>query len=148
MVNVVAKDITTVEKGILINGVNCQGVMGAGVAKAYYTKWPNVKEDYLSDCKRTGSYLGLVRYSLVSRNIYVANCWTQEFYGNDGEQYADYSAVLSCFSQVSIDSKYANLPIYTPWVGCGLGGLNKDKVKHILEFVESTSEVDITVCEI
>ena len=30
----IKKDITTIEKGVIMHQVNCQDVMGAGVAKA------------------------------------------------------------------------------------------------------------------
>ena len=39
-------DITTITKGVIMHQVNCQNVMGAGVAKALYTKYPQVKEQF------------------------------------------------------------------------------------------------------
>ena len=43
---IINKDITTLKKGILLQQVNCQNAMGSGVAKAIYTRWPIVKEEY------------------------------------------------------------------------------------------------------
>jgi len=40
------KDITTITKGVIMHQVNCQDVMGSGVAKALYTKYPQVKEEF------------------------------------------------------------------------------------------------------
>ena len=39
-------DITTIDKGVIMHQVNCQNIMGAGVAKALYTKYPQVKEKF------------------------------------------------------------------------------------------------------
>ena len=33
MLNYINGDITTVKEGLIIQGVNCQGVMGSGIAK-------------------------------------------------------------------------------------------------------------------
>ena len=40
------KDITTITKGVIMHQVNCQDVMGSGVAKALYTKYPQVKDEF------------------------------------------------------------------------------------------------------
>ena len=34
----------------IVHQVNCQNVMGSGVAKAIYTKWPEVKIEYHKYC--------------------------------------------------------------------------------------------------
>ena len=40
------KDITSITKGVIMHQVNCQNVMGSGVAKALYTKYPQVKSEF------------------------------------------------------------------------------------------------------
>ena len=35
---------------IICHQVNCQGAMGAGVAKQIADKWPNVKKEYVKFC--------------------------------------------------------------------------------------------------
>lgn len=63
------KDITTVEAlSILLHGVNCQGVMASGVAKAIAEKWPIVREHYLS-LKVSDMYLGKIQAVEVSSNF-------------------------------------------------------------------------------
>ena len=37
-------DVTKISRGVIMHQVNCQNLMGAGVAKALYTKYPQVKE--------------------------------------------------------------------------------------------------------
>jgi O-acetyl-ADP-ribose deacetylase (regulator of RNase III) len=144
---IITKDITTVEEGVLINGVNCQRAMGSGVAKAYMTRWPRVREEYMKIYKEAMN-LGRFQPVMIDPDkLYVANCWTQEFFGSDGRQYADYGAILASVSQAAMFAKRRGLQVYTPWVGCGLGGLEPEPVKEILEYIESITGVDFTVCE-
>ena len=55
-------DITETELKYIAHGVNCQNVMGSGVAKALYTKFPEVKERYHEFCNhvREQTRLGLI----------------------------------------------------------------------------------------
>ena len=145
---VIQKDITTVDSGVLVNGVNCQRAMGSGVARAYFTKWPQVRKQYMEIFKEA-MYLGrFTPVVIVPCQLYVANCWTQEFYGRDGAVYADYGAILASVSQAAMFARNNNLDLYTPWVGCGLGGLDQNQVKNILECIEEITKVNITVCEV
>jgi hypothetical protein len=144
---IITKDITTVEEGVLINGVNCQRAMGAGVARAYFEKWPQVRQEYMEIFKEA-MYLGRFTPVVVERNkLYVANCWTQEFYGNDGKIYADPGAILASVSQAALFARSLGIELYSPWVGCGLGGLLRPKIQRILEEIEIHTKVNITVCE-
>ena len=57
------EDITKATEQVIAHGCNCQGRMGAGVAKAIARKWPKVKiDDKQYHCHRS-------RHSL--RDIYV-----------------------------------------------------------------------------
>jgi len=48
MISIIKKDVTTVTKGVVAHGVNCQGAMGSGVAGAIRRKWPSVFIEYAS----------------------------------------------------------------------------------------------------
>lgn len=43
---IIKGNILDVEEGIIIHQVNCFDVMGAGLAKSLYTKYPVIKETY------------------------------------------------------------------------------------------------------
>lgn len=137
-------DITEICRGVLINGVNCQNTMGSGVAKAYYTKWPIVKQRY-HECKM---FLGQCVPVAVAEDLIVANCWTQEYYGYDGKQYASVIAIYSSVSKAARLAKQFRLPLYTPLVGGGLGGLNRKTVLRALIDVEDETRVEITLVEL
>jgi O-acetyl-ADP-ribose deacetylase (regulator of RNase III) len=137
------KDITTIERGVLLNGVNCQRVMGAGVAKAYYTKWPQVKSEFLDTAPQLGR---MCPVEVVKNELYVANCFTQEFYGRDGRVYADPAAISTCAYKAALFADLKGLEVYTPLIGCGLGGLDASLVEIILEQAEQESGVPFTLC--
>lgn len=148
------QDITAVTgPAIILHGVNCQGVMGAGVAKAISDKWPKVRERYL----RFPAKLGAINIIKVEPDIVVINCYTQEFYGNDGAKYASPDAIYECLLKV-ITISYLTLrkgpppKIYAPKIGCGLGGLNwETEVKGVFqasEIIWKSCKVEFNICEI
>jgi O-acetyl-ADP-ribose deacetylase (regulator of RNase III) len=150
----VTKDITTVTNGIVAHGTNCKGLMGAGVAFAIRRKWKKAYNEYNSLCKHyamnTKEMLGMTQIVQVSADITVANCFTQDAYGNDGKVYADIEAVLESIESVLVYASLHDLPIYLPKIGCGLGGLVFDSdVKDKLEsMVNEYPMLDVFVCDI
>ena len=114
--------------------------MGSGVAKALYTKWPIIKEDYLNVCNEMFSQgglpetlLGHVTYSLSDGKV-LANCFTQQNYGYDGQVYLNYSALKRCMKSLKHfmkgykDSK----EVAIPKIGCGLAGGDWEIVKEVI----------------
>ena len=55
MIEYIKGDIRDTDCKVIAHGVNCQGVMGSGVAKALYEKWPEVKKSYLKYCNKCHS---------------------------------------------------------------------------------------------
>ena len=147
------RDITTVTRGVIAHGVNCQRAMGSGVAKALYTKWPEIRESYM-EYAAGPQHLGQVDFVDVTHSlppeesIIVANCWTQEHYGNDGKVYADIEAVRKCLENVYHFADTYELPVILPKIGCGLAGLDWEKdVEPIVEALdEELPRVPTTVC--
>jgi len=144
------KDITTVEApGIIAHGVNCQNVMGSGVARALYTEWPVVKREYH---KFPNKMLGEVQFVVIEPGLIVANCFTQEFYGRDfGKRYADPRAVRECLEQVAEygRTEWGLSEIHIPRIGCGLGGLDwEEDVVPSLVLIEQEWPVTFVVCDV
>lgn len=140
------KDVTMIEHGIIAHGVNCQGVMGSGIAKAIRNKWPVVFTEYSKE--PTGpEMLGLIAMVYIADNLFVANCFTQEFYGKDGKKYASIDAVEKCLIECVFFSKTLALPLYMPKIGCGLGGL--DWSREVEPIVNNLAQqIEINVCDI
>ena len=142
----VQKDITTVTApGLIAHGVNCQNAMGSGVARALYTKWPEVKSEY----HRCGSMiLGDAQFVDVEIGLVVANCFTQEYYGRDGRQYASLSAIRDSLTDTVLHAQVMRLPeVHLPKIGCGLGGLDwKKDLEPLLKELEAELDITFVVC--
>lgn len=145
---IVHKDITTVTHGVIPHGVNCQGVMGSGVAKAIKEKWPEIYNQFKNG--GTGKkMLGEVQYSHVGKSLWVLNCFTQEYYGRDGKRYASLEAVQEALGAVFSFAATKKLPVCMPKIGCGLGGLSwSDEVMPIVTELSATYDVSVFVYEI
>jgi O-acetyl-ADP-ribose deacetylase (regulator of RNase III) len=128
---------------VVCHGVNTQGVMGAGVARALYTKWPEVKEDYyrwfteFNAGPEGENFLGSINPVDISPDKTVINCFTQQYYGNGDQLYLSYDALYSCMVQVLMicERHYKVDEIAIPKIGCGLAGGSWHIVKPILEQV-------------
>jgi O-acetyl-ADP-ribose deacetylase (regulator of RNase III) len=145
----IKKDITTVTHGIIAHGVNCQGVMRSGVAKAIREKWPEVYEAYMT-VKPSRDLLGAAQGINVSNDLRVYNCWTQEYYGRDGRRYASPSAVYRALRRVFDDANAMRREVYLPKIGCGLGGLDwETEVKPMVEKFEKHFGIpNVYICDI
>lgn len=142
-------DVTTVKRGIVAHGVNCQRKMASGVAGAIKKKWPAVYEAFM-DIKPV---LGEVDLVDISKDLWVANCYTQRNYGKDGKKYASLKAIENCFLELARYAHKLGEAVYMPKIGCGLGGLDwETDVKPILETVETAylpyDDVQFIVCEL
>ena len=124
--------VKQVKSGVILHQVNCQGVMGSGIAKEIRETYPNVFEKYMDLCddnKDAGlpsaALLGKVQLVPVSDTLYVANLFGQNFYGRDGKRYTSYDALDGALEKLSVDlldRGLAGANCHHPYIGCGLGG--------------------------
>lgn len=126
--------------------------MGSGVALAIKTKWPSIYEAYMNAPKGR-SMLGSSQIIDVSNDesLFVANCYTQEFYGPGDKKYADRKAIVTCLNDVFTFARYHdNLPVWLPKIGAGLGGLDwETEVLPIVDYMDTHyDEIDTYVCEL
>lgn len=148
-VQYIKRDITKVGVGIVAHGVNCQGKMGSGVAKVIRERWPVVYEQYKK--QPTGkTVLGSCQLVRVEEDdsLWVANLFTQLFYGYGGGQYADTESIRTALDQCGMYAEIYDLPIFMPRIGCGLGGLKWEDVAPIVEAIAEKHDIDIFVCDL
>lgn len=151
MIHYIRQDVTKVEKGVIAHGVNCQGVMGSGVAKAIRRRWP-IAYDRYKQMPTGKSMLGTAHIVNVSEDgsnsLWVANCYTQVFYGFNG-RFANPDAILNSLWDALSYADYHHLDLYMPKIGAGLGGLDwETEVKPIVEEADRRwCRTDIYVCE-
>lgn len=139
IVNYTKGNITDIDFGFIVHGVNCQGVMGSGVAKALKDKYPIVESEYKKYCDtyhiENPYLLGTVQYVKITPTLFVVNAFTQEFYGRDGMKYVSYDAIEKCFKIIVERQGLTKLflPISFPKIGAGLGGGDWKIIEAILE---------------
>jgi len=121
------------ESGVqaLVNPVNCQGVMGAGLAKAFKERFPENFEAYKEVCELNGLEPGGT-YTMFDEDadVYIINLSTKnrwrepsrlEWVGEGLEALRDNIVALEITS------------VALPALGCGLGDLRWSDVKPMIE---------------
>ena len=133
-------DVTKISRGVIMHQVNCQNVMGAGVAKALYTKYPQVKEKFhqLATKNEYNTHLkrfGLVQPVKINDQLVVFNSFSQLYYGRDKNRvYTNEKALIANLNKLDTWAKEHNLPAYVPArIGCGLAGGNWNRIKRHIE---------------
>lgn len=122
---------------MVAHGVNCQGVMGAGVAARFAKEYPKSYQAYKKACDRfpPDLLLGKVQCTKEEDGTYGVNLFTQREYGRKQERYVSYDAVDWCM--VELDRRIRKLDpieyIAMPAIGSGLGGGAWTVIKPIIE---------------
>ena len=142
------KDITTVTSGLILHGVNCQGVMGSGVAKQLRAKYPDIYISYSEHIAfhshRAYNLLGTTDICQVSPLLTIANMFTQLYYGRDSRQYVSYEALDACLFYIQ-QWTIPTTEIYVPYlVGAGLGGGDESIILDI--FAKNLRDRNVTFC--
>jgi len=131
-------DLFTTELRAIGHGVNCSGVMGAGIAKPIKEKYPNNFSNYEAACR--GGFLAPGETMVVVEDgMSIFNIASQSRPGRFARYDWLFSAALDAAEQavgMGIDS------IAIPMIGCGIGGLEWPKVSHCLETVEAIIDND------
>lgn len=152
MITYETKNLITVTEGIIIHGCNAQGAMGSGVAGALRRQWPEIYKSYSKMvAMRKTDCLGMVDTVWIPEHprLVVMNAITQEYFGSDGNRYADLNAIDKTM-RYACNFAGGYLPVYTPKIGCGLGGCKwEEEVKPLFERIsEDLPHQEIIVCDI
>ena len=66
----------------------------------------------------------------IADGLYVANCWTQEYYGNDGGRYGSVPALRTCITKAFDFCEEYGLELKTPKIASERAGLDWDTEVH------------------
>jgi len=142
---IVKGDLFTHPGCVFAHGVNCAGAMGKGIAVPFKKKWPEMYAEYHRECKE-GNIIpgmawkwecqeGIVKMATEGRltemsQIVIYNLATQSHWRNP----ASYNAIEASVNEMLADMHaHSQSLVAMPWIGCGLGGLDKSHVVKILE---------------
>lgn len=139
MIKIVKGDLLQATENIIAHQVNCQGVMGSGVAKQIRDKFPKVfinyrdfvKEHIMANVRE--DLLGNVQYVRVLEDKWVANMFGQLNYGYDRKQYTNEEMLYYCFKDLRENAEKHGLSVALPYmVGCYRGGGDWKNVEQLL----------------
>ena len=161
------RDLFSLDVDMLINSVNTVGIMGAGIAKKFKEKFPEMYKDYREACKTGKIYVdaditvtvrknkiewdfkvfGWKPHIWIGEDIIILNFPTKI----DWRWPSSYEIITeglkwlrknigTISTTANREVKYVGLPK----LGCGLGGLKWSKVKTLIEkYLSGLNEVFI-----
>jgi len=126
------------------HGCNCAGAMGKGIALQFKEKFPQMYIEYKNLCKKGLFPLGDI-YVYNYGNGTIFNLGTQTTWKTN----ANLNAVESSLIKMLSYAHQNNIcKIALPKIGAGLGGLNWDDIKFIIDKVaENYPNIDLFVVE-
>lgn len=153
MINVYNGSILNAKTDFIMHQVNCQSVMGSGVAKVLR----DFDEGIFTHYKAVSERRKLQNISLLGDNDYywlinhykkqcIVSMFAQDKYGYDGKQYTDYEAFRTCLRQFKaswpawvedIDKNNNKIlrrtSVALPYnIGCGRGGGDWEEILKII----------------
>ena len=148
MIKHIKCDIFESGADIICHQVNCQGVMGSGIAKQVRERYPWVYAEYKKCCSLSPDYILLGSYQQVyiDEKRAVLNIFGQRYYGYDGKCYTSYDALKEAFKDIS--KTYHNKIIAIPYLmGCARGGGDWNTVYKMIEEIFANSDCEVLICE-
>ena len=126
----------------LVNTINCDGVMGAGIALEFGLRYPDMYEDYIRKCKDNEIHVGQVDY-YKTNSITIINFPTK-FHFKFPSQIQWVEAGLQNF----VDTyKYHNISsVAFPKLGTNKGGLDWNQVKPLMEKYLENLDIEVIIC--
>jgi O-acetyl-ADP-ribose deacetylase (regulator of RNase III) len=127
MIEFTRGDVFTTPADILVNPVNCVGVMGAGLALAFKQRYPAMFKAYQEACAA-----GEVRpgHLHIWRSPWIINFPTKRHW-RDASRYEDVAtglgALRACLAPLG------PVTVALPALGCGRGGLDWLRVRRLIQ---------------
>lgn len=115
--------------------VNCQGVMGAGIAKQIRERWPKVFASYHNYCTKydrdANTLLGNI-WGVSIGTQWIVNMFAQDAWGYGG-RFTSYDAFAECLDCVQSRLPKGSIIGFPKNIGCGLGGGNWKVISALIE---------------
>ena len=148
MLRIVKGDLLLAKEAVICHQVNCQDMMGSGVAKALYTKWPEIKREYHAFCadKRPRELLGKIQVvelaEFPAMQKVVINIFGQLNCGHDNICYTRYDALEKAFDEINRVCASKTLA-FPHGFGCGLAGGDWATIEKLM--LEHLYNTEVTV---
>ena len=157
-INIVNGNIFDTHCNIICHQVNCQGVMGHGIAKQVKEKYKGAFNEYKRYCDAHAdnreAMLGealiididygaaVLDWLVDQERKYIANIFGQLTYGTGLR--TNYKALVLGLEVVANFAKEHNLSVAVPYkIGCGLAGGDWNKVNILIEGVFAGTGIEV-----
>jgi O-acetyl-ADP-ribose deacetylase (regulator of RNase III) len=152
MIKEIQKDVTTVEKGVILHSVNAMGVMGSGVALAIKNKWPKVNSEYVELYNfykdQPWQLMGGAQRVEINPNLSVVNLFGQFDIGTDYRR-TEYGSIHQALKRVRYRYLNDKIDIYIPYkMGCDRGGGDWNIVYDIIKTLLDNDNRTIYICRL
>ena len=129
-------DIFNSKADSIVNPVNCEGVMGAGLALKFKERYPKMFIHYKENCN-----LSIGRISFYPTKDYLIVLFpTKNKWKNKSKYLYIMEGLIDLKKHLSVSPMKS---IAFPKIGCGLGGLKWYVVKELI--IEILGDLDIVV---
>lgn len=154
-IKIIEGNILDYDKDIIVQQVNCHGVMGGGLAKQILMKYPEVPKEYkkywtkwMKNAQKTSVMLGEVLYVDVYDGKIIANIFGQDNIRSGFEDKTVYTkewALLKGIEEVKNKAYELGLSVAIPtYIGCGMANGDWNEIKPKIEEIFEYSGVDVT----
>ena len=125
-IRIVRGDLFASGADVLVNPVNCVGVQGAGLARQFRDRFPELDAEYRAACRSGALRLGNPLLSDDGRVLWFPT----KHHWRERSRLQDIDRGLQTFvEQWGEDPRSWAFPA----LGCGLGGLSWDQVRPLME---------------
>jgi O-acetyl-ADP-ribose deacetylase (regulator of RNase III) len=131
-------DLFMFDVDAIAHGVNCRGYMGAGIAASFKQRFPQMFQEYRKHCLDGTLHPGGI-YAYRHGHRYIYNIASQRDPGATARvEWLRLGLHIMLFHA----SRNNVQTIAIPWIGCGIGGLEKADLVEILDELAKNEEFD------
>lgn len=142
MIEIVKGNIFKSLAGALVNPVNCVGVSGAGLARQFKMEFPTAQYIYEQACRQRVMKPGVLVYAEDHGKTIIY--FPTKRHWRDPSLTSDIELGLDSLRKV-LEDRFVSVAM--PALGCGLGGLQWDSVRLLIEQKLGDLDIDIEVYE-
>jgi len=121
---------------VIINPVNCVGVMGKGLALQFKNRYPALFTAYNIDCNHNRYTPGCCVLSRMDNGQWIANIATKNHWRDSSKKEWVIQGIRNLLSEMADKSGFHKDDAFTsvaiPRIGCGLGNLDWDKMRPLI----------------
>ena len=135
-------DLFTSDAPAIGHGVNCQGVMGAGIARTFRDKYPGMYKWYRECCQGNSLKPGEVLDWADDEGKIILNIVTQDLPGAN----AKFTYLIAGLVNACVYLKYDGIDrLAIPRIGCGIGGLNWGLTHNWIQAIAADYDMHIEI---